>query len=95
MELRKKVMASLPEIGGCWKTTFSQNAPAPIEYAVIVSDIDEVTVDAAKDQVKLQDEYGLFVPIRGYVITATGVHGKAWEDSIPLCDTPTKKGKVW
>ena len=43
-------------------------------------------MDAAEDQVKLQDEYGLFVPIRGYVITATGVHGKAWEDSIPLCD---------
>ena len=88
-ELRKKVTASLPEIGEDWKTTFSENAPEPIEYAVIVSDIDEVTADAdVEDQV--QDEYWLFVPIRGYVITALSVHGNAWKESIPLCDEDGK-----
>ena len=83
-ELGNKVQASLPEIGEDWKTTFSVKPPAPIEFAVIVSDIDKMIVDAEED--RLKEEYWLFMPIRGYVITAMSVRGEAWKESIPLCD---------
>lgn len=70
-----------PRIGEHVKASFSRHAPAPIEYIVIVSDIEQVTTE------KHQGSSWLIVPIRGYVATRNRVNREAWADSIPWCDT--------
>jgi hypothetical protein len=83
-ELGQRLKASFPEIGKSIKESFSQHAPASIEHIMIVSNIEKVSAEHCERSRKVKM---LAVPVRGYVATATRVHRKAWEDSIPLCDT--------
>jgi hypothetical protein len=76
-EIRK----GFPEVGEELKASFSKNAPAEIEYIVIVSDIEKVSCEVH------QNEKMLGVPVRGYVATSRRVNRKEWEDSIRWCST--------
>ena len=59
-EVRKR----FPAVGEELKASFSENAPAEIEYIVIVSDIEKVSCEM------YQNEKMLGVPVRGYVATS-------------------------
>jgi len=76
-EVRKR----FPAVGEELKASFSENAPAEIEYIVIVSDIEKVSCEM------YQNEKMLGVPVRGYVATSRRVNRKEWEDSIRWCST--------
>jgi hypothetical protein len=83
-EDRRTLAESLKEastdFGQTIQRIFSDHAPAPIDYAVTVSNIFEATDD------QRGDKHVTGVPIRGYLATATRVHRKAWEESKTLCD---------
>jgi hypothetical protein len=70
-----------PEVGEELKASLSKNAPAEIEYIVIVSDIGKVSCEVH------QNEKMLGVSVRGYVATSRRVNRKEWEDSIRWCCT--------
>ena len=76
-----EIRQEFPRLGESLKASFSQHAPAAIEYIVIVSDIEDVCTEEHRNQKFLT------VPVRGYVATTKRVNRKAWEDSIRLCDT--------
>jgi hypothetical protein len=76
-----EVREGFPEVGEELKASFSINAPAEIEYIVIVSDIEKVSCEV------YQNEKMLGVPVRGYVATSRRVYRKEWEDSIRWCST--------
>jgi hypothetical protein len=76
-----EVRKGFPEVGEELKASFSINAPAEIEYIVIVSDIEKVSCEM------YQNEKMLGVPVRGYVATSRRVNRKEWEDSIRWCST--------
>jgi hypothetical protein len=76
-----EVRKGFPEVGEELKASFSKNAPAEIEYIVIVSDIEKVSCEVH------QNEKMLGVPVRGYVATSRRVNRKEWEDSIRWCST--------
>jgi hypothetical protein len=71
-----KVRKGFPEVGEELKASFSKNAPAEIEYIVIVSDIEKISCEVH------QNEKMLGVPVRGYVATMRRVNRTEWEDSI-------------
>ena len=58
-----EVRKGFPEVGEELKASFSINAPAEIEYNVIVSDIEKVSCEV------YQNEKMLGVPVRGYEFT--------------------------
>jgi hypothetical protein len=76
-----EVRKGFPAVGEELKASFSKNAPAEIEYIVIVSDIEKVSCEV------YQNEKMLGVPVRGYVATSRRVNRKEWEDSIRWCST--------
>jgi hypothetical protein len=76
-----EVRKSFPEVGEELKASLSENAPAEIEYIVVVSDIEKVSCEV------YQNEKMLGVPVRGYVATSRRVNQKEWEDSIRWCST--------
>ena len=76
-----EVRKGFPEVGEELKASFSKNAPAEIEYIVIVSDIEKVSCEVH------QNEKMLGVPVRGYVATSRRVNRTEWEDSIRWCST--------
>jgi hypothetical protein len=58
-----EVCKGFPEVWEELKASFSKNAPAEIEYIVIVSYIEKVSYEVH------QNEEMLGVPVRGYVAT--------------------------
>jgi hypothetical protein len=76
-----EVREGFPEVGEELKASFSKNAPAEIEYIVIVSDIEKVSCEVH------QNEKMLGVPVRGYVATSRRLNRTEWEDSIRWCST--------
>ena len=58
-----EVRKGFPEVGEELKASFSKNAPAEIEYIVIVSNIEKVSCEVH------QNEKVLGVPVRRYVAT--------------------------
>jgi hypothetical protein len=74
-----EVRKGFPEVGEELKASFSKNAPAEIEYNVIVSDIEKVSCEVHQNQKMLG------VPVRGYVTyvaTWRRVNRTEWEDSL-------------
>jgi hypothetical protein len=79
-----EISQAFAEIGDALKVSFSKNAPAEIEYIVIVSDIEDVGFHWHNN------EQMLVMPVRGYVATSKCINRKEWpewENSIPWCDT--------
>jgi hypothetical protein len=76
-----EVRKGFPEVGEELNSSFSKNAPAKIEYIVIVSYIEKVSCEVH------QTEKMLGVPVRGYVATSRRVNRTEWEDSIRWCST--------
>jgi hypothetical protein len=76
-----EVRKGFPEVGEELKASFSKNAPAEIEYIVIVSYIEKVSCKVQ------QNKKTRGVPVRVYVATLRHDNRKEWEHLIRWCST--------
>jgi hypothetical protein len=76
-----KIRQEFSEIGESLEQHFSRLAPAEIEYIMIFSNVLACSTKEHRNEKFLQ------APLRGYVATKKLLDQKAWENSIPWCDT--------